>query len=1674
MPEGIEQCGITDGLDPTTLQRLQNGFADIRAYQGWENFKIPSYFWDYVDQTSRDNILIAISKHIYDARGALTIQHDLWFAYSYTLALFSVWLMNAPTRKKPIGYDVFEILVADIGMPIKRPTAKAGVTKTLAEIEADGNIDFSHAYIYCNPPGTDARYSISGGYLDYYGTGYYTYARTRFYFETGTRYDYFDFSCGISPDIDCFTYDYLYPSAETPSITATLDGSPADWGGTYAFQDYWWTNYFSYYLQKDGPLTTLEKYGATYELDETYQNYLVQGFDRLRQREGWENFHIPEKVWTYIGQEERDRILDFLYNRLYVARALGDYAYLCEPISIELLHEIFAFRYAMFLFQEYFRDNLNEQYQYYGKNRSFFYEELLGSWKLFLTMENLSTSWVYTEHPYYEFGFVFLEPYAGPHDSLYNWFCSWDLFYEVQDSASMSAEDPLYYYSYMILGHYLSCPSTIAKQTAKLEVDVNTDINNPDWNVMYDYLYSFYIDGTTYPDNWNDRGIEEAWPALLKTIKNGFFVNDDIPVLDGGITYRTFGAMEGSVSLATAISEGAEITIKWFQDNEEQYTVATGVVTSRSYDVATDSYTVYFADPITAGGGQAIYSTGYAIYALRDAIQYYGGSVEIDNALIPIEEFPSSASSPDSSWLSENITVYYNEDEDPPDFWQFARNVCYGLNAVLRYGRDGKYYIDALPSSHTLTPDVVISDDSPNIIDKPQDYANKVVATLDDTYYTVATDYTYDYYSAGGATVSIKKLGERLEWVKTDLGDGEAEERYYYDANGYLTRKVEEYEDGSTKHYKETVWKNIQDENRYDVEIVTRVWAHESWWEGGSLHTGWIEQNKTEVTWNVNLLGSSKFEKIQYSVDPPTGSKMNTTGESGEHVAYEIGFAEEDWHDWPYLWPKEKWKGTMVTNPEADFLNGFSVAEHFTYGVVGLYLPMGSSFPAAKLGWRKAYDGSTGGISTPPALEKYEAEDSHEVHLRAEAVDQKSIDFLGKFSYETTAIALNSEEGIKNFALNVLREKARVRHATASTYLNTGFSPHDNINWLGQDWHIDAIVVDLSNCCEAIELSGVSSLLRLKGSLPKEPITVLDDLKNVISKKTGQYHNIARGKIVARRGKNRYTVKVDNKAEEVVAKSIDPFPKAINSTVVLARPTGKRNKWFILGYSNEEEIQIQTTSENITPEIDASFGIGGFMASSYYTDVLETITLSWEYVFDTSSVADYGVTIDLGDGSAPLNISGGVNSTEVRFGTIGEMTPTISLWVTYEGETVTSEAMPLNRPIQVVAPSWENLLTVPDAITKDKEYLLEIQTDERVPEFFPDFLVGVNHGDGTGDQEGYFYFTVDGNGYHSYAHTWTSIPSEIDVTAKVSFTQADGTVYESVVFQKKYYNFPVGGELNYSCSIVVREGSEFIAAPYYGTLLREINGNTIGYGGQLVNWDISFKIAAGSSYGALNDLMAGDATNLFLHSHRKYRTTGQQTDYPDYGFDEAMLNVLILAREEGGISLSVNVLRTETGSRGFFGNGTGRGKLIIPTTPSSLAPITIKLVQTAGEYLKVYVDDVLTVDFTKTSEWDGDYKRIYPWLAWHDTITNPVPKDWCVRNFYMLSGLKGTTYLDSEKGVRRYKTYVMLEDGSRHYCGFVGPYDIVFNVYPTLVREDYVVPDNLYGGVGEFSYTKPY
>ena len=129
MPSGVEQYGQTVGLDETTLARIKTGFDSIREYAGWENFCIPSYVWDYVDQAERDRILAYANQMIYEERSDgwwdSAENKPLHLVVWYQAALWIEWRKSDTEFASAGSETIFDKWVADSGL-----TEEADIDKT--------------------------------------------------------------------------------------------------------------------------------------------------------------------------------------------------------------------------------------------------------------------------------------------------------------------------------------------------------------------------------------------------------------------------------------------------------------------------------------------------------------------------------------------------------------------------------------------------------------------------------------------------------------------------------------------------------------------------------------------------------------------------------------------------------------------------------------------------------------------------------------------------------------------------------------------------------------------------------------------------------------------------------------------------------------------------------------------------------------------------------------------------------------------------------------------------------------------------------------------------------------------------------------------------------------------------------------------------------------------------------------------------------------------------------------------------------------------------------------------------------------------------------------------------------------------------------------------------------
>jgi hypothetical protein len=326
-------------------------------------------------------------------------------------------------------------------------------------------------------------------------------------------------------------------------------------------------------------MTDLEQYGATYGMEDPIYSALVTGFDNVRTYAGWESFCIPEYVWTWVTQAQRDRILTLLYESLWTTR---------EGNIVEI-EAHFAWFYAVCLMQEYWRAIGDDD----RPLNTVFYATWVNNWGI---PSDAISGFTVEDGYQIEWGDIIL-PASG---------------------------------SYYIDGPNFRIYTNDTYSWVNLETD-GTDI---EYFVDTDEAnYNYFEDnatGGTYDElaEVPPTGVVASWPRLLLTTPDGTYANSQA-ILSGSMTFKTFGLASGSVSLTTALTVGDTVTVEKYVDDVAT-TLFTGIAMDITQSLADGVYSVSIGDPVTADGGEVSFESGNAITVLQSIIEDCGGTFETE------------------------------------------------------------------------------------------------------------------------------------------------------------------------------------------------------------------------------------------------------------------------------------------------------------------------------------------------------------------------------------------------------------------------------------------------------------------------------------------------------------------------------------------------------------------------------------------------------------------------------------------------------------------------------------------------------------------------------------------------------------------------------------------------------------------------------------------------------------------------------------------------------------------------------------------------------------------------------------------------------------------------------------------------------------------------------------
>jgi len=436
-----------------------------------------------------------------------------------------------------------------------------------------------------------------------------------------------------------------------------------------------------------------------------------------------------------------------------------------------------------------------------------------------------------------------------------------------------------------------------------------------------------------------------------------------------------------------------------------------------------------------------------------------------------------------------------------------------------------------------------------------------------------------------------------------------------------------------------------------------------------------------------------------------------------------------------------------------------------------------------------------------------------------------------------------------------------------------------------------------------------STLARLQNSISREPVSWIEDVKNVVTKRTGLYDNVSRGRILSQVGFRRYLVQAEGKATPVEAKALTDDPHLVGGSVLLVRPSGKGQPWTLLSLSKEQKIVMpELVKEKVTPDTrPAPPELVSFTADEYTVPIFTAASLSWEFAGDTG-LYGVGVEIDAGDGREIITVLGGTEdfapdlpNTELLFEEVGSCQPVATpFYTSLFGTRIYGEAVLLAEMLDIVGSAVTDVSVGTGDVVFGTPHQLVVTTD-RCLTAEQGFVLLVNHGDGEGFVEYELEDAGDGTGIFEENYTWY-ITGLLTITAKMAAKQGSSYVWESVeetlqitvagnlelegeiisIGTEQYMSLPVGGDFLFDAPVAEFYPSLLNMGPRGTTLLRR-NSEEPAYGvggafmkGLTISYTLHGKnVAPGSGAGA----------HLYLEAPQQWHTTlecgdGYPTEYP--------------------------------------------------------------------------------------------------------------------------------------------------------------------------------------------------
>ncbi len=584
----------------------------------------------------------------------------------------------------------------------------------------------------------------------------------------------------------------------------------------------------------------------------------------------------------------------------------------------------------------------------------------------------------------------------------------------------------------------------------------------------------------------------------------GITTSDGRELLSASFLFEEWGVGSGSIAMEEELSSGEKITVMRGED-----VLFSGIVTKVRYIHEANEYRAEIKDPVSAIlSGEVEYSAGNAGDVIGGILSSIGSS------------------------LSGSVSLdIFGTGEDPVQWVDLIRSVSLASGKVFRYLPDGSYEFATPASSGIVDPLGVQTGIN---VDR---YGNQVVATVDadwtedvdpleDPTVTVETGY--------GITRTITKIGEQVQSVVTDLGDGKGvSESWTWDSEGNLTRydKAEASELERTTSYA-----------TYTVGVNDSLTIYE----------------ESVVERRANPLANWYFYR-KY--------RKTTSSFLDEEAPIQI----DEYVDW-YFQEESQWHGKEWIRrfglPKMPGILESSRNEYYEYSETdSLYHLQRTT--------------SEGGLRKPDITKVLQVH-KRSIHLSATVADEPSVASLGVIEKSVALTGIGIEDALTMEPdVTILEAAAQgylaycTRCLTASLTLPAGpFVQGNTVSWGGGEWTIDSIAFNLGAEDVTLECSAVPFLSDIEGAIGVDSEDIGTAVVHLLEKKAKRLNNVGRGQIVAKIDYETYSIHMQGDPVGKTRTARIDYQAGISlppgKEVLLARPTGKGAGWEIITRRNDE------------------------------------------------------------------------------------------------------------------------------------------------------------------------------------------------------------------------------------------------------------------------------------------------------------------------------------------------------------------------------------------------------------------------------------------------------------------------------------------------------------------------